>query len=263
MNTKQFNTIKKSIKAYMKSLTLDECKTELVKKGVLKQNSKTKKGEKLNFGLELLPSVLSGANLCPSAGKCKLTCLAFSGAQGMIYADAMFKGEMINSQLKMLARRTFVYLNDREWFLKLLKAELNHRTAMTELLGQGINFRLNVFSDIDWRFLTDELTHISFYDYTKVWTRKSTPNYPLTFSASEMTDNFSIFEKVSNGENVAVVFEVPSKLKLPTEFLNLEVVSGEETDNRYDDPRGVIVGLVYKSTSGGKQSTEFAFKSVA
>ena len=263
MNITQFNTIKKSVKAYMKTLTLDECKKDLIKKGLLKQNSKLSKGNNLNYGLELLPSVLSGKNLCPSAGKCKLTCLAFSGPQGTIYGKAMFRGDMINKQLKLLARRTFVYLNDKEWFLKLLKTELSHKNNMAELMGGTINVRLNVFSDIDWRFLTDELKNISFYDYTKVWNRKSTANYHLTFSASETTDNFSIFEKVSQGENVAVVFAVPSKAKLPKEFLNLEVINGEDTDNRYEDPKGVIVGLVYKTTSGGKQDTSFTFKAVA
>ena len=260
MEIKQFNTIKKSIKSYIKTLDLDECKKELVKKGILKQNSKLSKGNNLNFWVELLPSVLSGSNLCPSAGKCKLTCLAFSGPQGTIYGKAMFTGEMINKQLQLLARRTFVYLNDKDWFVKLLKTELAFKNNMAELVGGSINVRLNVFSDVDWRFLTDELNNISFYDYTKVWNRQSTANYHLTFSASETTDKFSIFEKVSNGENVAVVFAVPSKGKLPKEFLNLEVISGEDTDNRYEDPKGVIVGLVYKTTSGGKQDTSFTFK---
>ena len=263
MNNTQFNTIKKSIKSYMKSLDLDTCKKELVKKGLLKTNSKLSKGDNLNVGLELLPSVLSGANLCPSAGKCKLTCLAFSGPQGTIYGNAMFTGEMINVQIKLLARRTFVYLNDREWFVKLLKHELTSKQTLSELVGGSLHVRLNVFSDIDWTFVTNEVKNVSFYDYTKVWTRKSTANYHLTFSASETTDKFSIFEKVSNGENVAVVFAVPSKAKLPKEFLNLEVVSGEDTDNRYEDPKGVIVGLVYKTTSGGKQDTSFTFKAVA
>lgn len=73
MNKLQFNTIKKSIKKYMNNLELDQVKKEFIKKGLLKQNSKLSKGHNLNYGLELLPSVLSGKNLCPSAGKCKVT----------------------------------------------------------------------------------------------------------------------------------------------------------------------------------------------
>lgn len=260
MNTTQFTTIKKSVKSYMKTLHLDECKAELVKKGLLKQNSKLSKGNNLNYGVELLPSVLSGKNLCPSAGKCKLTCLAFSGPQGLIYGKAMFKGEMINKQLKLLARRTYVYLNDHDWFIKLLKAELTHKQTLSELTSKNLNIRLNVFSDIDWTFLTNELKNISFYDYTKVWTRKSTSNYHLTFSASERTDKFEIFEKAAQGENVAVVF---NEKKLPNNFLNLDVVNGDKSDDRYNDPKGVIVGLKLKVTSGGKQDTSFAFRVAA
>ena len=136
-------------------------------------------------------------------------------------------------------------------------------------MGVEVYFRLNVFSDIDWRDFTNELKNISFYDYTKVWDRVSTDNYHLTFSASETTDKFSIFEKVTQGENVAVVFNV-KKGCLPNKFLDLDVFNGEVTDNRYADPKGVIVGLVLKNTSHSNENHKannldniFAFKVVA
>ena len=254
MKVKDFNTIRKMVRSYMATLNLDDCKAEMIEKGVLTSNAKLKKGDNANFGLELLPSVLSGANLCPSAGKCKLTCLAFSGVGNILKGKKMIAGTELSAPLKAKARRTFVFLNDKDWFTELLKSEITHKNAMAKLGGQKVYFRLNVTSDVDWRFLTDQLTEINFFDYTKVWTRSSTANYFITFSASELTTNEMIADKVSQGENVAVVF---NSKKLPKDFLNFEVINGDKNDNRYDDPKGVIVGLVLKTTVGGKESTDF------
>ena len=260
MKVKDFNTIKKLVREYMKTLSLDECKAELIEKGVLTANKKLKKGDNANFGLELLPSVLSSSNLCPNAGKCKLTCLAFSGVGNVLKSKKMIAGTELSSPLKAKARRTLVFLKDRDWFIELLKSEITHKNNMAKLGGQKVYFRLNVTSDIDWRFLTDQLTEINFYDYSKVWTRTSTANYKITFSASETTTHDMIFEKVIQGENVAVVF---ASNKLPNKFLEFEVIDGDKNDDRSQDPERVIVGLILKSTVGGKDVTDFAFKVVA
>jgi len=260
MKVKDFNTIRKMVKAYMNTLNLDDCKAELIEKGLLTSNKKLKKGENANFGLELLPSVLSGANLCPGAGKCKLTCLAFSGVGNIIKRKKRITGTELSAPLKAKARRTFVFLNDKDWFVSLLKSEIAHKNNMGKLSGQDVYFRLNVTADVDWRFLTDQLTEINFYDYTKLWNRVSTYNYKFTFSASEHTTHEMIADKVSQGENVAVVFD---SNKLPNKFLNFEVINGDKNDDRSQDPSGVIVGLVLKSTVGGKDATDFAFKVAA
>lgn len=260
MKAKDFNTIKKMVREYMKSLDLNECKSELIEKGALTTNKKLKKGENANFGLELLPSVLSTTNLCPSAGKCKLTCLAFSGVGNILKSKKMFGGTELSAPIKAKARRTLVFLSDRKWFVEMLKSEITHKNNMAQLGGNSVYFRLNVTSDIDWRFLTDELKNISFYDYTKVWNRSSTDNYKITFSASETTNHDMIFEKVIQGENVAVVFATN---KLPNKFLEFDVIDGDKNDDRSQDPMGVIVGLVLKTTVGGKDVTDFAFKVAA
>jgi hypothetical protein len=72
-------------------------------------------------------------------------------------------------------------------------------------------------------------------------------NYKLTFSASELTDDDSIKSKLQEGENVAIVFK-----ELPTEHLGFKVLDGDDTDNRYDDENGVIVGLKVKNTAGSE-----------
>ena len=47
---------------------------------------------------------------------------------------------------------------------------------------------------------------------------------------------------LNEGGNVAVVF----RGKLPESYLGFPVVNGDDTDLRFLDPKGVIVGLVEK-----------------
>lgn len=252
MNKEQFNTIKLSVRAYMETLNLNECKDEIIKKGLLTTNTKLAKGEDkniLNYGLELLPSVLSPVNTCKGAGKCKYTCLAFSGVGNIFKSKKLLGGTGLSNSLMRKARLTFVLINDKEWFDIALKSEIQHKNILAELNNQKAYFRLNVTSDLDWFHISNELKEISFYDYTKVWSRKSTKNYRLTYSASELVDNFDIMERLSIGENVAMVF---FGTKLPKTYFNFEVIDGDKNDNRFLDGKGKIVGLLIKTTVGGQ-----------
>lgn len=250
MNAKQFRTTVELCKSYMSTLNLDEVKIELIQKGLLTQNKKLSKGDSLNYGLELLPSTLSGYNTCPNAGVCKLTCIAFTGQGNILHSKKLDNGEL-TPPLKMKARRTFILLNDREWFDAVLKDEIHSINAKAKHLGKVAHFRLNTTSDIDWVYLTDELSNVQFYDYTKVWSRVSTPNYRLTFSASEVTTDLMIMQKVRGGENVAVVFN-----DVPESWNGFQVIDGDVNDDRYSDQSGVIVGLKLKTTIGGKTETK-------
>lgn len=257
MNKSQFKTVKTLVRDYMNGLNLTECKNEIIKNGLLTVNKKLSKGEKANYGLELLPSVVSGKNLCKGAGQCKYHCLAFSGVGNIFKSKKIFAGEDLSFPLKAKARKTFVYLNDMDFFVKALKAEITHKSTLAQLADKEAYFRLNVTSDIDWRFLTDSMPEVNFYDYTKVWDRKSTSNYHLTFSASEKTDNFQIFEKLSLGENIAIVF---NEKELPKTIFDIPVIDGDITDDRSYDPKGVIVGLKVKTIIGGRQKNKFFFQ---
>lgn len=91
---------------------------------------------------------------------------------------------------------------------------------------------------------------VQFYDYTKRANRRDLPaNYHLTFSLSEDNDERAQIA-LENGLNVAAVFRA-----LPETFLGRKVVDGDESDLRFKDERGVIVGLkakgdARKDTSG-------------
>jgi hypothetical protein len=63
---------------------------------------------------------------------------------------------------------------------------------------------------------------------------------------------------LARGFNVAVVFD-----KVPKRYKGFKVIIGDETDLRFKDPKGVIVGLTYKSNTGkgGEAGNKTAFTS--
>jgi hypothetical protein len=110
-----------------------------------------------------------------------------------------------------------------------------------------------VGSDIRWEIWCPWLFHfrgLRAYDYTK-WDwgeRLPVSNYALTFSFSEKWSVRKAHRYVDAGHNVAVVFDCP-KHELPPMWYGMPVIDGDETDWRYDDPVGVIVGLAAKGTA--------------
>jgi len=129
-------------------------------------------------------------------------------------------------------------------------------------------FRLNLTSDVEWEKLfrykrdfskkvfhlyksniVEDFPNVNFYDYTKGFYRmrkwldgKMPKNYHLTFSRSENTSEYKMKTILELGGNVAVVF----RGSLPKTYLGYKVIDGDESDLRFKDPKGVIVGLVEK-----------------
>ena len=252
ITVKQFNDVKRMIAAYWSTLELGEVKSEFARKGLLTQNTKLAKGSNYNMGLELLPSVLAPHfNACPGAGACRYSCLAFSGAGNVIRGPKMLASGELNDMIKFKARKSFLYLNDQSFFEAILRVELQRHSLIAGLEGKTFGARLNTTSDVDWKEFTESMPEIRFYDYTKVWDRGGSTNYHLTYSASELTADTAIKAKLRAGHNVAVVF--PSER--PATHLGYPVINGDTDDDRYDDPRGVIVGLSLKVTIGGGGKT--------
>jgi hypothetical protein len=78
----------------------------------------------------------------------------------------------------------------------------------------------------------------------------------LTFSRSE--SNEALVDAVlASGGNVAVVF----RGELPASWKGKRVVSGDESDLRFNDPQNVIVGLVEKGKAK-KDATGFVLEPV-
>jgi hypothetical protein len=201
-------------------------------------NPKIQKGTKLgylSFILHLAPADLSGRETCPkrTAG-CTAACLNTAGRGGMFK-----KGENTNMIQKARIRKTEYFFNDRDGFMADLAADIRKAIKMAEKLGLTPVFRLNGTSDLSWEKygIIEQFPEVQFYDYTKVLGRKVAhlPNYHLTFSKADGNDA-DVAEALLQGMSVVAVYD-----KIPE-----GVPSADETDLRFLDPKGVMLGLKAK-----------------
>ena len=203
-------------------------------------NTKTMKGEKygyLTYIMHLAPSLISGYQVCPKASAgCAAACLNKAGM-----------GVFSNVQEARITR-TKLFFEERTNFMTQLATEIRKAKKKAAKEGLKLLVRLNGTSDIafekiragEYRNVLEMFPDVQFYDYTKIAGRTVPDNYHLTFSKSESNDR-DVSAAIRNGLNVAVVFD-----KLPETYLGLPVVSGDDTDIRVNDPRGVVVGLKAK-----------------
>ena len=201
-------------------------------------NPKIQKGTKLgylSFILHLAPADLSGRETCPkrTAG-CTAACLNTAGRGGMFR-----KGENTNVIQKARIRKTVMYFEQREQFLLDLEADI--RKAIKFAAKQGLTpvFRLNGTSDLSvekWGII-EKFPTVQFYDYTKVLGRKVAhlPNYHLTFSKADGNDS-DVAEALLQGMSVVAVYDA----------IPVGVPSADETDLRFLDPKGIMLGLKAK-----------------
>ena len=205
-------------------------------------NYKTRKGEKYGwktYGIHLAPYNLSGKNVCSSASAgCSTACLNTAG-RGIMHSvqDARVK-------------KTRRFFEDRDGFLSQLYKEIKSSIKSATKKELKSCFRLNLTSDILWeRLVVEKFPQVQFYDYTKHLKRfvrflegKLPSNYHLTYSRDETTPDTLIKSLCASGGNVAVVF----RKKLPKTWLGIEVIDGDDSDLRFEDGNGKIVGLVEK-----------------
>ena len=223
-------------------------------------NPKLLKGQKqgyLSSVLHFAPATLSGKEVCPkrTAG-CTAACLNTAGRGGIFK-----KGESTNVIQQARIRKTKAFFENREQFFKDLTREIDGTLNKAKKLGLTAVFRLNGTSDLAWEKYTigdtglnifQMFPEVQFYDYTKINNRKVShiSNYHLTFSKADGNDMDTRIA-MSNGMNVAVVFK-----DVPKTYLGRPVINGDETDLRFLDPKGVIVGLKAKGKAK-KDTTGF------
>ena len=205
----------------------------------IEADAKTRKGSPngyLTGILYLAPSNMSGINTCPSASQgCAAACL-FTAGRGVMYP--VFKARII---------KTLAFYFDRERYIATINKSIKQLRTKAKNKGMTPIVRLNGTSDILWERVTNIIqSHpdIQFYDYTKIASRFKTDrpaNYDLTFSLHE-TNSSQAQDVLRLGARVAVVF----RDELPIEFFDAKVISGDDTDLRFLDPSGVIVGLKAK-----------------
>lgn len=226
--------------------------TPLLTPGASQQ--KLSKNELPSFGLMLTPQKgimrpeladvreafeLTGVfNLCPLASLgCAAACLVFSGQSGMPQAQ------------RAQAVRT-AFLLSQPYAAGLLIGDEIRRAIKRH---RKINLRLNTTSDIRWEMVSPEMVQafadagVVMYDYT-AWApadRKASALYDLTFSAKEPahTSDGYLADILSTGGNVAMPFTTAKGEALPETWNGFPVIDGDQSDERYNDPRGVVVGL--------------------
>lgn len=226
-------------------------------------NPKTAKNEGRGYIsalLHLAPGILSGVNVCPAASKgCLKACLNTAG-----------RGAMKSVQTARI-RKTHLFINERDLFLKYLQEDIDFLKRKAKKQGLKVAVRLNGTSDLNWMhgsIIKDNLD-VQFYDYTKVLKRALLLkdyqakgmflNYDLTFSSSE-TNEAECLIALKHGINVAIVF----RSFLPKVFWESNVISGENHDLRFLDPKGVrglVIGLVAKGLAK-KDQTGFVKESL-
>jgi hypothetical protein len=84
---------------------------------------------------------------------------------------------------------------------------------------------------------------------------KDISNYSLTFSKADGNDN-DVQKAIAEGLNVAAVFALKKTEAMPETYLNRPVFNGDDSDLRFLDPKGVVVGL-YAKGKAKKDTTGF------
>jgi len=207
-------------------------------------NPKIQKGTSLGyltFILHLAPSDVSGYNTCAKASKgCRAACLNLAGRGGMFK-----KGETTNVIQQARIRKTVMFFEERELFMRHLATDIEKAINFAKKQNLIPVFRLNGTSDIAWEKyeviegmnIFQLFPQVQFYDYTAILGRKvrHIPNYHLTFSRKENNDA-DVAEALLQGMSVAAVYD-----KIPE-----GMYSADETDLRFLDPKGVMLGLKAK-----------------
>ena len=227
-------------------------------------NTKTMKGEAFGyqtFILHLAPANLSGYETCPKRTEgCTAACLNTAGRGGM------FKPGGTNTIQEARKRRTRLFFEDRIEFFDQLIDDIFSAIRQAKKKNLIPVFRLNGTSDIafekydvtaDGKNIFEMFPDVQFYDYTKILGRKvkEIKNYHLTFSAADGNDT-DVLKAIAQGYNVATVFGLKKTEPMPATYNGRPVFNGDDSDLRFLDPKGVIVGL-YAKGRAKKDTTGF------
>lgn len=220
-------------------------------------DAKTSKGSSKGYLtgiLYLAPSTESGmgVDLCPMASdECRKACLFGAGMAGVFPSIKRARIE-----------KTVRYLENRKGFVADLVSDIEALIAAAKKRGMTPAVRLNGTSDqpklaleLAKRFPT-----VQFYDYTKIpqpW-KRTRANYHITFSHSG-TNLEDCLKALEHSVNVAVVFAGG----LPETWNGYRVVDGDQSDLRFLDPQGVIVGLKTKGSARKMETGGFVQIGVA
>lgn len=222
--------------------------------GGINSSAKLIKNQKVSdnytYILYLAPAKTSGYQVCTSSTpECRRGCLSTSGR---VKIEVCSNKSVIR---KARIIKTKLFFENQEFFMRWMVKEMEYKQAKAKLDGYFFSARLNGTSDIRWEnFKLDGKTifeifpDVLFYDYTKHIDRIGNvpANYHLTFSFNGK-NTLASKKILSEGGNVAVIFNIKKGADLPATWNGYEVVDGDLTDFRPYDPKGTVVGLRWKN----------------
>jgi len=234
--------------------------------GATESNPKLVKGEKLGVLSKphnLSPASESGWNMCAQASLgCIAACLHTAG--NPVYLPAKIAARL---------QRTRAFMTSRKEYVALMAFEIEALERKAKRLNMLPAWRPNTTSDYPFhsvalmvdgkavKSLIHAFPDVQAWDYTKItkkalqWAAGLLPdNYHITFSKSESNDS-DVAKVLEAGGNVAVVFEKA----LPNTYLSKRVENGDESDARFLDRKGVVVGLKAKG-SGKSDASGFVVR---
>lgn len=235
---------------YYHSLNLKDVSKEFNKCGIMTVNLKTEKGENVDILFEGVPAnLIKDFNSCVDFSNCLRTCLYFSGMNNLFQSKS---GKLSTAMMKRI-RRMFLLKNDAELFFRLVKRDIETALLNARFENVKCGVRMNGYTDINFsKFQSNilkDFKEVNFYDYSKDMIRKQVAHTTFSYNGGDL---IPFFEKLSSGHNVAVVFSVTKKKNLPKEWHGFKVIDGDLSDARYNDEKGVVVGLRVKNTIKGK-----------
>lgn len=244
------------------------------------KNAKTIKGQKKGYLtgiLYLAPADLSGLEVCPMRSPgCTAGCLNTAGKGGMPHAQ---RSRINKTRWYFEERETFMSQLSAEIDGLIRKAKRDGLTPVVRLNGTSdIPWERIRVSSLDGQTIIEWHSGVQFYDYTKITKRalahargEMPVNYALTFSLTEENDHDAL-RVLHVGGQVSALFAAKKSDPLPlvaapsTSSGRIEghgsftaalvengrgapvfdVVDGDETDLRFLDKRGVVIGLYPK-----------------
>jgi len=193
---------------------------------------------------------VAGLSLIPDDRVCPMRHIAGCAEPCLRYAGRGHMPSVVNGRKSKL---DYLYSN-RAAFIAQLKSEISNFERLCSKNGVIPYVRLNVISDIKWESkaygqIPQSFPNIRFYDYTKCANRLgNTPaNYELMFSYSPAPDfQKQVITAFKSGVPMSVVFHGP----MPTEFMGLKVINGDNSDIENLKHKNKIIGLKYKNAQG-------------
>lgn len=183
--------------------------------------------------------VAGSDNFCTNTEACEDTCVTHHSWRARSSMVQLAR----DTRAQFLVQHPHLFAAVLQWDVELLLRQ--HPTAM---------MRPNCNQDVAWEKVFPWLLDmLPMYDYTKRINRVGWvgSQYRVTYSATSFTREQAVRRLIDRGDTVTMVFPT-KKHQVPDEWKGIQVIDGDVSDDRFNDPNGVIIGLSWKGKLRGK-----------